>query len=767
MERIEQWLSQSPLQRPWLFLLGSLILMSACIFGLKHITFDADPSIYFSDDHEHYRAFKKLEAIYGHADSVVMVVKAKQGSLYTRENLATIEALTKNAWSLPHGTRVDSLANYNYSYSQDDELYVEPLIEDALNLSDEQVKTIEYVAKNDPDVKDRLASSRAEMALIRIIASLPKIDRQTEEYEMADAARAIAAEELNKNPNIDILFSGNVFSNSAVSEVATEDVMTVIPFMYVAIFLMLGLLLRSVVAVFSIFIITILSCLASLGIASWMGIVINMMSITSVNIVITVAIAHCVHILVFFLQQYHGGTDKKQALSESLRINLTPITLTSLTTGLGFLSMNFSKMPPAHDLGNITAIGVTVAFVLSITLLPPVLLLLPVKRRKSEQGGKIDKAMNYLGAAVVNKYKPLLVVSIIFSIGMLALVPQNVMNDKFTENIKMPNQFRMDNQQIDEYFGGLYTVEYNLVAKGPGGISEPEYLQATDKLAEWLRAQPEVRNVQAYTDLVKRLNQNMHDDDPAFYQIPTTREEAAQYQLLYEMSQPFGTDMTNTIRQDKSATRLIASLPSTDTTDLIDLQLRGQDWIKENLPDYMFYSGEGLAVMWAYLGQEALIDGVKGALLALFLISIILMVVFKSFKYGLISLIPNLLPAGVGYGVWAIINGELSMGQMMVLSITIGIVVDDTVHFLSKYLRARRENNNDAPAAVRYAFRQVGPALWITTLVLVTGFGMLLNSGFMPNSDLGLLTMCILISALSLDFFLLPPLLILLDKKRN
>lgn len=765
MQRIENLLSQAPLQRPFIYLLACLAVMFVCIAGLKHMAFDADPSIYFSEDHEHYNAFKQIEDVYGHADSAVLVIKATEGSLYTRENLAIIEELTKQAWSLPYATRVDSLANYNYSYSNEDELYVEHLIEDAMSMSDEQIKQVEYIAKNDPDVKDRLASSKAEMALIRVRASLPKMNRQQEEKDMSEAAKAIAAQ-YEALEHIDVLYSGNVFSNTAVTDVASNDVMTVIPLMYLVIFILLGVLLRSVVAVITIFIVTNLSCMAALGLASWLGIVINMMSITSVNIIITVSIAHCVHILVFFLQQYHQGEDKFKALSESLRINLTPITLTSLTTALGFVSMNFSKMPPAHDLGNIVAIGVLVAFMLSIFMLPPMLLLLPIKRRKKASRGLIDGWMNYLGAAVVNQYKPLLIISILFSAGMLYLAPQNVMNDKFTENIKMPNQFRIDNAQIDTYFGGLYTVEYILKAESEGGIAEPEYLQSMDNFSSWLREQPEVKNVQSYTDLIKRLNRNMHGDDPAFYKIPETREEAAQYQLLFEMSQPFGSDMTTTIRQDKGATRLIVSLPSTDTTDLIDLQQRAQQWQKDNMPEYMYFSGESLAVMWAYLGQEAIVDGLKGALLALLLISLVLTIVFKSVKYGLISLIPNLLPAGVGYGAWALINGELSMGQMMVLSITIGIVVDDTVHFLSKYLRGRQEHQDSPADAVRYAFRQVGPALWITTAVLVIGFGMLLNSGFIPNSDLGLLTMCILISAISLDFFLLPPLLMLLDKKK-
>ena len=765
MERIEHWLANASLQRPLLSTFACLLMMAACLYGLKDISFDADPSIYFSEDHEHYNAFKKIEEVYGHGDSLVFVIKATKGSLYTRENLKIIEELTEQSWTLPYATRVDSLANYNYSYSVDDELIVEPLIDDAMNMSDAQLKRVETVAKTDADVKDRLASSRAEMALIRIRASLPKLNRQQEEKDMSVAAKKIAAK-YEALEHIDILYSGNIISNTEVTDIATIDVMTTIPLMYLVIFILLGFLLRSLSAVFCIFIITNLSCMAAFGVASSMGIVLNMMSVTSINIIITVAIAHCVHILVFFLQQYHQGGDKKTALFDSLRINLTPITLTSLTTAIGFISMNLSKMPPAHDMGNIVAIGVVVAYLLSIFLLPPMLLLLPVKRRAHSQGGMIDKWMNYLGAAVVNQYKPLLIVSILFSGVMLYLAPQNIMNDKFTENIKLPNAFRSDNKEIDTYFGGLYTIEYIVHAKDVGGIAEPEYLQKLEAFAQWLRDQPEVRNVQAYTDLVKRLNRNMHGDDPAFYQLPATREEAAQYQLLYEMSQPFGSDMSNTIRLDKGATRMIASLPSTDTTDMIALHRRAQQWQKDNMPETMYFGGESLAVMWGYLGQEAIIDGLKGALLALFLISLVLTLVFKSVKYGIISLIPNLLPAGVGYGIWYLINGELSMGQMMVLSITIGIVVDDTVHFLSKYLRGKRELNNDAAAAVRYAFRQVGPALWITTLVLVVGFGMLLMSGFIPNSNLGLLTMFILISAISLDFFLLPPLLMLMDKNK-
>lgn len=767
MESIEKWFAWAAIKKPLLSLFLCFLSTFACIAGLEHFKFDADPGIYFSDNHKHYRAFKELETTYGRVDSVVLVVKARQGSIYTRKNLKVIEDLTEVAWTLPYSTRVESIANYNYSWSENDELYVEPLVSDALNLSDEQVARIKSVALSDADIVNRLSSTKAEAAMIRIIVTLPKVNRQVEETEISDVVQRIVKKVETENPDLDILVTGNVTSNTVITEIATNDVMTVIPLMYLVIFILLGVFLRSIVAVFAVFVITILSCMTGMGLAAWAGIVVNMMSITAINIVITVTVAHCVHLLVYFFQQYHQGVDKKQAIKESLSVNLTPITLTSVTTALGFLSMNMSNMPPAHDLGNITAVGVMVAFILSLFMLPPFLLLLPVKRRNLEQGGQLSVRMAALADFVIRRKKFLMIFTILLSLGMLALAPLNVMNDKFTENVKMPNQFRIDNAEVDEYFGGLYTVEFDFHAKDEGGIAEPEYLRALERFASWLRQQPEVRSVQTYSDVIKRLSMNMHNGDAAYYRIPDRRDEISQYQLMFEMSQPYGTDMGNIIRQDKSSTRMIAFLPSTDTADLIALQQRADIWVKENMPDYMYYPGEGLAVMWSYLGQEAFVDGLKGALLALLLISLILMLVFKSLRYGLVSLIPNLLPAGIGYGLWAIIDGELNMGQMLVLSITIGIVVDDTVHFLSKYLRSLRKHGSTAEEAVRYAFLQVGPALWITTAVLMLGFGMLIQSGFIPNSNLGILTMCILGAALLLDFFLLPPLLMLLDKNHK
>jgi predicted RND superfamily exporter protein len=166
------------------------------------------------------------------------------------------------------------------------------------------------------------------------------------------------------------------------------------------------------------------------------------------------------------------------------------------------------------------------------------------------------------------------------------------------------------------------------------------------------------------------------------------------------------------------------------------------------------------------MGNEVARSSIKSAITSLLLIFLFMTVIFRSLRYGLASLVPNVMPMGIGYGIWALYHGELDMNQLSVFCITLGIVVDDTIHFLSKYLRARRSLGMDSENSVHYAFEHVGQPLWITTAVLVTGFGLLMFSGFAPNFNLGFLASVILLSGLALDYLFLPALLLLLDRSK-
>jgi predicted RND superfamily exporter protein len=169
--------------------------------------------------------------------------------------------------------------------------------------------------------------------------------------------------------------------------------------------------------------------------------------------------------------------------------------------------------------------------------------------------------------------------------------------------------------------------------------------------------------------------------------------------------------------------------------------------------------------MFAYIAERNVQSMVRGTIIALLLISLVLAVSLRSFRLGAISVLPNIIPIGMAFGLWALIFGEVGFAVSIVAGVSIGIIVDDTVHFLAKYLRARRERGMNSPDAVRYAFSTVGHALWVTSLILVVGFSVLSLSAFWPNATLGLLTALAIAAALFADFLFLPPLLMALDGK--
>ncbi|HEC00606.1 MAG TPA: RND family transporter, partial [Sphingomonadales bacterium] len=240
------------------------------------------------------------------------------------------------------------------------------------------------------------------------------------------------------------------------------------------------------------------------------------------------------------------------------------------------------------------------------------------------------------------------------------------------------------------------------------------------------------------------------------------------YLLLYEMSLPYGLDLNNQIDVGKSATRLTVILDNINTDAMKSLKYRAEDWLAQNAPPKMqSRGGTSVNLIFAFLTKRTFDSMFWGTGLAFLLISACLVVALRSFKLGLVSLVPNIMPVIVAFAIWAVINGELGMFAASVTATALGLIVDCTVHFLSKYRRGKTEKNLDVEDAVRYAFSMVGTALWVSSLVLIVGFSSLMLSDFSMNSKMGALTALVIGVALVVDFLLLPVILLYLDKKKD
>ena len=574
--------------------------------------------------------------------------------------------------------------------------------------------------------------------------------------------RQLAADIRQTYPSLEIRLTGELMINTAFQEIGNKDATHLTPLMYLTIILVVALLLKSVVAVVAVVLLVTLSVLVALGAAGWGGLFLTVTSIAAPTMIMTLAIADAIHILVSMFGFMREGKTQNEALISSFIINFSPILITSVTTAVGFLTLNFVDVPPFKDFGNISAMGVIAAFMLSVIFLPAFISCFRLQPKQTLNIVSVS-ALGWLADVVIKNRKVFLLSMLVIFGLLLTAIPRNEVNNEIVKFFGPEIQFRQDSDYSLKHLTGLYTVEYSLPALAANGVTEPQYLAHLEAFTKWLRKRPEVMHVSALSDIMKRLNQNLHGDDVNWYRLPDSKELASQYLLLYELSLPFGRDLNNEINISKSASRIVVTLGDVSTNEIKSFRDASESWLKKNAPQQFTY-GVGASVMFADIFKRSTETMINGVLVGMLIISAILIFALKSLKYGVLSLLPNLLPAGLAFGIWALWVGQVNMAVSLVMTMTLGIIVDDTVHFMSKYLRARRDYKYNSTESVRYAFTSVGLALVVTSVALAAGFAIMAQSDFALNADSSLLTLITIVLALVVDFLFLPPLLMLVDK---
>ncbi len=748
----------------WIIIFASICLALAAGSGARNLTFSTDYRVFFGSENPQLTAFEALQNTYIREDNISIVLRPAEGSVFTPKFLTEMRALTEQAWQAPFATRVDSLTNFQNSYAAgEDDLIVEDLTPATSPLDAADLERIERTALEEPLLVNRLVSPDARTASVNITITMPPGDQGAAPAAMA-AIRAMVDAFRLANPDVAVAVTGSVALNNAFLESSVNDMSTLVPIMYAGLLIVMAFLLRSVSGTVTTLAVIALSAMTAMGAAGWLGILLTPPSAIAPTIILTLAVADSIHILVTQFNAMRRGMDKRTAIVESLRVNFQPVFLTSLTTVIGFLSLNFSDAPPFQDLGNITSIGVIAAWAYSIFFLPALMSVLPVRVKPIADNR--TNAMDRLAGVVINRRKPLLVGMTAAVLILGALVPQIELNDQFVKYFDRSTEFRQDTDFASEHLSGIYQAQWSLPAAESNGINDPAFLNALSDFSDWLRSRDSIVHVQTLSDIVKRLNKNMHADDPSYYRLPEEQELAAQYLLLFEMSLPYGLDLNNQINVDKSSVRVIATLENLTTRELRALDNDARAWLEARFDrDKGTLDASGPFVMFAYIAKRNIESMLTGTSIAFVLISVSLVFALRSLRLGAVSLIPNLVPPIMAFGVWAIFVGEVGLASSVVTATALGIIVDATVHFLSKYRRARVLQGEDAEGAVRYAFSTVGTALWVTTAILVAGFLILALSTFEVNKVLGQLTAITLVMALIVDFLLLPAILLTVDRK--
>ncbi|EOV8092645.1 RND family transporter [Vibrio parahaemolyticus] len=755
-------LGKIPTKYSLLVLLATIFLIIVATIGGKNLYFRGDYDIFFDGTNKQLLAFDEIQTTFAKTDNLAIVIAPEDGDIFTPQTLSLIQKITVDAWQVPYSSRVDSIANYQHTEAFEDDLLVEDLLYSEYELTPERISKVKSIALSEPVLKSALVSEKGDVTVVNITVQLPEMDKTAEVEEVVSSINAMIDRYQRAYPDVTFHKAGIIAMNYAFMTAAQDDSSTLVPTMLVVILVFLTIMLRSILSVIATLIVIIGSVMATMGISGWAGMFLSTATVNVPTLIMTLAVADCVHVIATMRQSMKNGFTKAQSIERSIALNFVPILITSVTTAIGFLMMNMSDSPVLRDFGNLSALGVMVACFLSVTLLPVLLKLLPI-RVKMETSQDQKHVMVRLGDFVVSQRRALLPLSVVVIVVCASLIPLNKVNDESVEYFGQRNEFRQAADFMEERISGMTNISIAIKTNESQGIAAPDFLNTIGEFSSWLRDQPETDHVATLADVYKRLNKNMHGDDEAYYSLPQARELAAQYLLLYEMSLPYGLDLNNQINVDKSSIKMVLTVANLGSVELVDLENRIYQWFAKHAPQYQVVASSP-SLMFAHIGETNMASMLSTLPITLVLISALLIFALRSVRLGLISLMPNIAPAVIGFGLWALISGEINLGLSVVVTLTLGIVVDDAVHFLSKYQRARREGQT-AEQAVRYAFHTVGRALWITTVVLVAGFSVLAMSSFRLNADMGQLSAIVIFIALVVDFLFLPTLLMLFDKK--
>lgn len=753
-------------QYKWRYLIpfGIVLLIALMANGMQYLGMSTNYRAFFSKENPQLQAFENMQNIYNKDDNVLMMLEPKDGKVFSQKTLAAVIDLTKQSWQVPYSTRVDSISNFQHTKGEEDDLLVNDLVENPENLNPQQLQEIKKIALNEPLLIHRLISPKADVTAVNVTLELPG-KKLTEVPEAVAFVREMADDFRKKYPDIDLYLTGMAVMNNSFPEASMRDMQSLNPLMLLMIIIFTFFMTRSILGTVITFFIMIGSILSAMGIGGYAGVELTPVSMTAVSVIMTLAVADCIHVIITFREWMAKGLDRVQAVKKSLQVNLLPVFITSLTTSIGFLGLNFSDAPPYHHYGNISAAGVMIAFFFSVTLLPAILIIIPSKVKMREKG-KNTIMQNLAEWLLANKWVAA-ASTLAITLFLTLQIPKIELNDEFVKYFGKEISFRRHTDHIAEKLTGTYNMSYSLKTELEGGVSNPTYLKKLEEFSAWLATLDGVNHVNTLSDIFKRLNKNMHNDDPNWYKIPDNKELSAQYLLLYEMSLPYGLDLTNTINLSKDASKLTITLENRSTQYFRALETKTNRWIQENAQGVFTGLATSPVVMFSHISERNINSMISGTFLSVALITIVIMIALKSFRFGLLSLIPNVIPILLAFGTWSVLVGQIGMAVATIASLTMGIVVDDSVHFLSKYLRARKEEGLDPEKAIIYAFSTVGYALMATSVILVAGFLVMSQSSFRMNWSMGMLSAITIAFALIADFLLLPALLLVYERLRG
>jgi len=629
------------------------------------------------------------------------------------------------------------------------------------------------LAPPDPlELRDRvMGNEQLRGALVsengRVCSVLLVVDHLTDEAHLkialAAAIREVVAE-MEPARDIRVAVAGPTFLDDAFFRYTERDIATIFPLMFVVIVLAMLLLFRSLRALPLPLAVVLLTCLWVTGGMGWVGMGMTIIHSAVYPMLLGVAIACSIHVITRTLLLRAKGLDPEAASTEALRQMLAPCFFTMATTIAGLLSLCSADLLPVRQMGVLGAVGVAFAFVLTFALGPWLLPFLPAPSASSDQQSRSlqrwwkrwDRALIALAAMVQRRAALVTVASfVLLLLALLGLrhleVGSNPMN-----YFRDDESVRTDLLYVDEHLAGASSLEVFIDAGERDQLKSPEVLHKMERVQEFLEQMDGVGATVSMADYVKEMNRAMRGGDETERRIPSTRAEVAQLLLMLDDPQ----DLETLVDFDFQRARISATVRLSHSEALAAQLPDVEALLTREFPPPMAASATGMSKlisnMEAYLLRSQLRSLGYAFLTVLFFMTLAL----RSLRLGLLSMIPNMLPIGMALGLMGWLGIPLDPGTAMTGAVALGLVVDDTVHFLHHF-RERTLLGDDLATATRITLHDTGRAITMTSIILVAGFWLLTLASFQPNIYFGLLCGIAILLALFANLLVLPAVLAL------
>ena len=755
-KNISRLLSEALVKRRVSLVLFSVAFMLLILAGTPRLVFNGGLDIFFNEDDPAVMLFDEIKEQYSGHENVVFLLQTNNPHLFNKADIKSLSDLHSKAELSPYNTKVSSIINYEHIDSDDNEIVITPLFNHPPQANDLDLKVIQHKLISDRLVVKSLLNKKGSVAVV--VVELAHNFDPTDPAQLKEVmlgAREIKQHVEENNPDISVYLNGSVTLLNQTQQAIGETFGAFLPLTILIMFSLLYFLFRSVGLVFAILTINITAALGCVGAGAWFGVELNMLSTTAIILTLIIANVDTLHISTTYLKELRSGLDKEGAMTISLQRNFTAILLTSLTTIGGFSGFNFVGVAGISDLGNFTMLGVAIAFILSFTLFPT--LALKWSNPDPARGLDQEKVAKAISRFSLSYRRPLFILFALLVIGFAPFAAKNNFNDDLLNYFDDDTEIGQALAVSVEEMGLHKTIEYVIDSGTENGVYNPHYLNQVDQFVTWYNAQPNVTTIISFTEILKRINQVMHNDAPQWHKVPDSIELASQYTLLYGFSA--ATD--DLIKDDRSALHLTVILNHMDDSEFLALENSAQQWFTSRYPETGF-QGTSFESMLTKAGETTVIGMKKGFIITLLFVTLVMILGLRSIKYGLISLIPNLLPGLVVYGVWGVFVGEMGQHVALAYALSLGLVIDDTAHILVKYMGKRKEGASPEYAA-NYALENSAVAIIMSTLIFGGGVLVFNTAELLPLRDEGNVLASIFFLALAFDLLVLPSLLIFID----